>query len=81
MFSYRHDIRARDLSDRNLLPVGGVQVDVTMLSSYSLERHSLRPNSCGDAELEILRFVDEFRGQVTRMEGCGDQDLCLWCSA
>lgn len=65
MLSNRDDIRARDLSNGDLLLVGSVEVDV------------VGSDTSGDTELELLGLGDEVGGKITGVKGSGDEDLNL----
>lgn len=57
-----NNIRSSNLCNSDLLLVGSVQVDM------------IRANTGGNCELEVLRFGDEFLGEVAGMEGGSDED-------
>ena len=63
MLSDRDDVGTSDLVDRDVLLVSGVKVDV------------VGTNTSSDTALEILGLLDDFGGEVTRVEGGGDDDL------
>ena len=60
-----HDVRAANLSNSDLVLVGRVQVDM------------VRADTGGDAKLELGCLFDELGGEVTEVEGSGDDNVGL----
>ena len=63
------DVGARDLENLDALLDGSVQVNV------------VRADASGDAELEVLRLLDDILGDICRVEGRRDEDLSLHANA
>ena len=63
VLSDRDDVGASDLVDRNVLLVGDIEIDVVGTDTGS------------DTTLEVLSGLEHLGGQVTRVEGGGDDDL------
>lgn len=61
----RDNVRPRDLENLDTVLDGSVEVDV------------VRADTSGDTDLEVLGLLHELGGQVTGVEGSGDQDLGL----
>jgi len=51
--------------------------DLDSAVDSSVEIDVVRADTCGDADLEVLGLVDELLGEVARVEGGGDEDLCV----
>ena len=65
----RDNVGARDLEDLDTVLDGRVEVDV------------VGADTSGDAKLEVLGLLHDLSGQVTGVEGSGDQDLSLSSNA
>lgn len=63
MFSDRGNIGSGDLEDLDLSFDGGLEVDV------------VRANTGGDANFKVLGLLEEVGGEVSGVEGCGNQHL------
>ena len=63
MLRDRNDVRAANLGNSDLVLVGRVEVDM------------VRPDTGGDAKLELGSLLDEVRSEVAGVERGGDEDL------
>lgn len=88
MLSDRDDVGSRDLQNLNLLVDGSVEVDVvgthtsgdTNFQIFRLIWNDVISASpcCGGAKTYLL---DQVAGEITRVEGGGDEDLSLTCTS